>query len=49
MYHAPKEFSARIIDIFLLEGENIIFDIIIRMMTLCKQKIMSQNSFEDLF
>lgn len=49
LYYTPLDFSKRIIDIFLLEGESVIFNILIRIMLIKKKKILEYKTPEDLF
>ena len=45
----PFEFTKYIIDTFLLEGETVLYDIIIRMLIICNEEIFSRKNFEELF
>ena len=40
MYNTPREFTKYIIDLFLLEGEKVIYDILLRIIKLSKQEII---------
>jgi len=44
---APLEFSVRIMDMFLCEGEQIIFSSLLKMLSLKKEKIL-RKKFEEL-
>lgn len=46
-YKTPIEFSSKVLDIFLMEGEKIIFDILIRIFTLNKTTILSIHDKDD--
>lgn len=48
-YYTPLEFSKYIIDIFLFDGEKIIIDILIRLLFICRAKILQIDSMEELF
>ena len=48
-YYTPLEFSKYIIDVFLYDGEKIIIDILIRIIIICRSKILSIDKMEDLF
>lgn len=41
LYNTPREFSKIILDLFLLEGENVLHSLIIRMLKLNEDKILS--------
>lgn len=41
LYNTPKEFSKIILDLFLLDGENIIHSLMIRMLKLHEDTILS--------
>ena len=43
-YWSKPDISARIIDLFLLEGESIIHDIIVSLLFLCKKEILACNN-----
>lgn len=45
---SPLELGARVIDVFLLEGENVIHSILLKMIELKQDKILLMD-FEDLF
>ena len=49
MYHLPFEYTKYIIDTFLLEGEIVLYDIIIRMLIICSTEIFNLKSCEALF
>ena len=40
--------SKRIIDIFLFEGMDIIFEIAVKYTVLCEQEVLEKNNFEDI-
>ena len=42
----PINLTARVLDVFLLDAEKVIFDILLRMILLCKQKIQVIKSRE---
>ncbi|KAL4466571.1 hypothetical protein ABPG73_015142 [Tetrahymena malaccensis] len=41
LYNAPKTVQKRILDLFLFEGEQILYSVIIKMLTLCSDIILS--------
>lgn len=41
LYNTPQEFSKIVLDLFLLDGENILHSLIIRMMKVNEDKILS--------
>lgn len=41
LYNTPRDFSKIILDLFLLDGENVIHSLLIRMMILRKERILS--------
>ena len=45
----PQLFSGRLLDVFLLEGEKVIFDIQLRMILLCRNKILNCTERTELF
>lgn len=47
-YKTSIEFSAKIIDIFLIEGENVIFDVLMRVFALNQQEILSMEDKDML-
>ncbi len=46
--HSPVEFSVRIIDVFLLKGDEVLFDVMMKVMSVCKKDIMTLRD-EKLF
>ena len=48
LYYTPMNFSKRIIDMFLLIGEKVIIDVLIRMLAICKEEILQRESPEIL-
>jgi len=46
--HTPVEFSVRIIDVFLLKGDDVLFDVLMKVMHVCKKDIMTLRD-EKLF
>jgi hypothetical protein len=49
LYDVPRTFAKRILDLFLFEGEEMIFSIIINMLKICKDKILSLEAEVLLF
>jgi len=41
LYHVPKTFAKRILDLFLFVGEEMIFSILINMLKICQEKILT--------
>lgn len=41
LYHVPKTFAKRILDLFLFVGEEMIYSILINMLTICREKILT--------
>ena len=46
--NTPVEFSVRIIDVYLFYGEKVLFDVLLRVVMVCKKEIMSLKD-EKLF
>jgi len=46
--NSPVEFSVRIIDVFLLQGDKVLFDVLLKVITVCKKDIMGLRD-EKLF
>lgn len=44
----PLKYSARVLDVFLLDSEKVMFDILIRMMLICKERILNIDSKDIL-
>ncbi len=47
--HTPLHATKYIIDFFLLDGEEVIIDILMRMLRLCRHEILEKNTMETLF
>ncbi|KAL4483879.1 hypothetical protein ABPG72_006254 [Tetrahymena utriculariae] len=48
LYNAPKTVQKRILDLFLFEGEQILYSVIIKMLTLCSDIILSINDMQKM-
>jgi hypothetical protein len=48
-YNSPFRFSKRVLDMFLFVGEEIILDLIVKMLTLCEKDILAKTEVEELY
>jgi len=48
-YNSPLRFAKRVLDMFLLVGEDIIFDLIIKMLSLCEDDILAKEEVVELY
>jgi len=48
-YNSPLRFAKRVLDMFLLVGEDIIIDLLLKMLSLCEEDILAKQNVEELY
>ena len=46
IYNTPIGYAKRVLDLFLFEGENVLFVSLLKILELNEKKILSMSSFE---
>jgi len=48
-YNSPLRFAKRVLDMFLIVGEELISDLIFKMLSLCENEILKKKDVEELY